>query len=29
MTPEEREKFRQAMKEGFDFGPRAHESAGH
>ncbi len=29
MTPQEREKFREAMKEGFDFGPSAHESASH
>jgi len=29
MTPEEREKFRQAMKEGFDVGASAPESARH
>jgi hypothetical protein len=28
MTPEERDKFRQAMREGFDFGPSASQNAG-
>lgn len=29
MTPEEREKFRQAMREGFEFGPSTGQGAAH